>query len=217
MKEIDKTYSPQDIEGKWYKIWEEKGYFHADENSKKPSYTIVIPPPNVTGVLHMGHVLNNTIQDTLIRWKRMSGFNTLWMPGTDHAGIATQSVVERKLLKDGLTREEVGRDKFIEEVWRWKNEHGNLITTQLRRLGASLDWDRERFTMDDELVESVKEIFIKLYNDNLVYRGEYMVNWCPRCGTALADDEVEHEDKLGAMWEIKYQIKVTNFGINKFI
>lgn len=207
MEDMNKSYSPNEIEEKWYKIWEEKGYFHADENSEKPSYTIVIPPPNVTGVLHMGHVLNNTIQDTLIRWKRMSGYNALWMPGTDHAGIATQNKVERKLDESGIKREDLGREKFVEEVWKWKEEHGGIITKQLRKLGASLDWERERFTMDDKLVEAVKDIFVKLYNDDLVYRGEYMINWCSRCGTALADDEVDHEDKTGAIWQIKYPIK----------
>ncbi|MGL5542920.1 MAG: valine--tRNA ligase [Fusobacteriaceae bacterium] len=207
MKELDKTYSPKDIEGKWYKTWEENGYFGATLDEKKPSYSIMIPPPNVTGILHMGHVLNNTIQDTIIRYKRMSGNNTLWMPGTDHAGIATQNMVERKLAKDGLKKEDLGREKFIEDVWEWKNQYGGIITNQLRKLGASLDWERERFTMDEGLSESVREMFVKLYNDGLIYRGEYMVNWCPRCGTALADDEVEHEDKAGKLWFIKYPVK----------
>ncbi|MGL5122859.1 MAG: valine--tRNA ligase [Fusobacteriaceae bacterium] len=206
-EELAKTYSPNEIEDKWYKFWEEQKCFSATLDENKPSYSIVAPPPNVTGILHMGHVLNNTIQDAVIRYKRMSGFNTLWMPGTDHAGIATQNMVERKLAKDGLKKEDLGRDKFIEEVWDWKNQYGNIITGQLRKLGASLDWDRERFTMDEGLSDAVKEIFIKLYNDKLIYRGEYMVNWCPRCGTALADDEVEHQDKLGKLWFIKYPVK----------
>lgn len=210
LNELEKTYSPKDIEDKWYKIWEDNKYFKATLDDNKPNYSIVIPPPNVTGILHMGHVLNNTIQDTIIRYKRMSGFNTLWMPGTDHAGIATQNMVERKLAKDGLKKEDLGREKFIEEVWDWKNQYGNIITGQLRKLGASLDWDRERFTMDEGLSDSVKEMFIKLYNDGLIYRGEYIVNWCPRCGTALADDEVEHEDKAGKLWFIKYPVKGTD-------
>lgn len=210
MKKIETGYSPKDIEEKWYKIWEDNNYFHAEPQEGKEKYTIVIPPPNVTGVLHMGHVLNNTIQDVLIRWKRMQGFNALWMPGSDHAGIATQNKVEKKLMDEGKTREDLGRDKFIDEVWKWKEQHGGIITKQLRRLGASLDWQRERFTMDDKLVESVKEIFIKLYKDDMVYRGEYIINWCPRCGTALADDEVDHEEKESYIWEIKYPIKDTN-------
>ncbi len=206
MNELSKSYSPKEIEDKWYKFWEDSKYFAATTD-KQHNYSIVMPPPNVTGILHMGHVLNNTIQDTIIRFKRMNGYNTLWMPGTDHAGIATQNKVERKLADEGLTKEDIGREKFLEKTWEWKEEHGSLITTQLRKLGASLDWDRERFTMDEGCSEAVKEIFIKLYNDKLIYQGEYMVNWCSRCGTALADDEVDHHEKKGKLWHITYPIK----------
>ena len=200
-------YTPIDIESKWYKEWEQKGYFKAAIDNQKVPYTIVIPPPNVTGVLHMGHVLNNTIQDVVIRYKRMSGFDTLWQTGTDHAGIATQNVVEKMLAKDGLRKEDIGRKAFIEKVWEWKEKYGNIITTQQRRIGNSTDWERERFTMDEGLSQAVKEVFVELYNKDLIYKGEYMVNWCPRCQTALADDEIEHQDKEGHIWEIKYPIK----------
>ena len=206
-KELSKTYSPREIEDKWYKIWEERGYFNAQHNSEKPGYSIVIPPPNVTGILHMGHMLNNAIQDTIIRYKRMTGFEALWMPGMDHAGIATQNKVERMLADQGTSKEEIGREEFLKKTWEWKEKHGGLITKQLRKLGVSLDWDRERFTMDEGLSEAVKEVFIKLYNEGLIYRGEYIVNWCPKDKTALADDEVDHEEKNGKIWEIRYPVK----------
>ena len=208
--ELSKTYSPTEIEDKWYKIWEEKGYFNAQHNSEKPGYSIAIPPPNVTGILHMGHMLNNAIQDAIIRYKRMSGFETLWIPGMDHAGIATQNKVERMLKEEGTSKEEIGYDEFLRRTWEWKEKHGGLITKQLRKLGVSLDWDRERFTMDEGLSRAVKEVFIKLYNEGLIYRGEYIVNWCPHDKTALADDEVNHIDKKGKIWEIKYRIKDTD-------
>ena len=205
--ELNKIYSPNEIEDKWYKIWEEKGYFNAQHNAEKPGYSIAIPPPNVTGILHMGHMLNNSIQDSIIRYKRMSGFDTLWIPGMDHAGIATQNKVERMLADEGTSKEEIGYDEFLRRTWEWKEKHGGLITKQLRKLGVSLDWTRERFTMDEGLSEAVKEVFIKLYNDGLIYRGEYIVNWCPHDKTALADDEVNHEDKNGKIWEIRYPVK----------
>ena len=208
--ELNKVYTPTEIEDKWYKIWEEKGYFNAQHNSEKPGYSIAIPPPNVTGILHMGHMLNNAIQDAIIRYKRMSGFETLWIPGMDHAGIATQNKVERMLKEEGTSKEEIGYDEFLRRTWEWKEKHGGLITKQLRKPGASLDWDRERFTMDEGLSRAVKEVFIKLYNDGLIYRGEYIVNWCPHDKTALADDEVNHIDKKGKIWEIKYRIKDTD-------
>lgn len=200
------AYQHQEVEAKWEKFREDNKCFAATLDPKKPNYSIVIPPPNVTGVLHMWHVLNNSIQDVLVRWKRMSGYNTLWMPGTDHAGIATQNKVERKFADEGKTKEDIGRENFIKQTRERKEKHGNIITTQLRKLGASLDRDRERFTMDEGLSNAVKEIFIKLYNDKLIYQGEYMVNRCPRCGTALADDEVNHEDEEWFFRDIKYPI-----------
>ena len=190
-EELSKIYSPKEIEEKWYRIWEEKGYFNAQHNDDKPGYSIVVPPPNVTGILHMGHMLNNSIQDTVVRWKRMKGFDTLWLPGTDHAGIATQNKVEKWLAENNTSKEEIGRDAFLEKIWEWKEKHGGLITNQLRKLGSSLDWSRERFTMDEGLSKAVREVFVNLYNDGLIYKGEYIVNWCPHDKTALADDEID--------------------------
>jgi valyl-tRNA synthetase len=199
--------SPEEFESSIYREWEEKKYFHADENSQKPPYSIVIPPPNVTGSLHMGHALNNTLQDILIRYHKLIGFETMWIPGTDHAGIATQNVVEKMLHTEGLTRHDLGREKFIERVWKWKEESGGTIIRQLKRLGSACDWDRERFTMDEGLSRAVRIVFVTLYKEGLIYRSNYIVNWCPRCHTALSDLEVEHEEKEGAIYEIKYPIK----------
>jgi valyl-tRNA synthetase len=205
-KELAKGYEPHEVEKKWYGEWLGKGYFHADETSPRKPYSIVIPPPNVTGALHMGHALNNTLQDILCRWKRMSGHNVLWMPGTDHAGIATQNVVERQLTAEGKDRHDLGREAFIERVWQWKGESGGQIIGQLKRLGASCDWERERFTMDDGLSRSVRTVFVKLYEDGLIYRDNRLINWCPRCHTALSDIEVEHEEKKGHLWHIRYPV-----------
>ncbi|MGZ3568445.1 MAG: valine--tRNA ligase [Thermodesulfobacteriota bacterium] len=206
-KVLDKSYDPHQVEEKWYHYWEEQGYFRADEDSERTAYSIVIPPPNVTGVLHIGHALNNTLQDILIRFKRMDGYNALWMPGTDHAGIATQNVVEKKLLEEGLDRHTLGREKFIERVWKWKEQSGGTIIGQLKKLGASCDWSRERFTMDEGLSEAVKEVFVRLYQEGLIYRSHYIINWCPRCQTALSDLEVEHQEVLGKLYHLKYPFK----------
>ena len=205
-RELPKAYDPKSVEEKWYDFWLEKKYFHADENAGGASFSIVIPPPNVTGSLHIGHALNSTLQDILIRWMRMSGRNTLWVPGTDHAGIATQNVVERQLTKEHIDRHQLGREKFIEKVWEWKKEYGNRIISQLKRLGASSDWDRERFTMDEGLSKAVREVFVTLYEEGLIYRGERLINWCPRCHTALSDIEVEHEDEKGKLYHIAYPL-----------
>lgn len=207
-KELPKNYNPGEIEEKIYNNWFEKGYFHADTNSKKEPFTIVIPPPNVTGQLHMGHALDETLQDILIRYKRMQGFEALWIPGTDHAGIATQIKVEQELReKEGLSRYDLGREKFLDRVWDWKKHYGNRIINQLKKLGSSCDWDRERFTMDDGCSEAVKEVFVNLYNKGLIYQGSRIINWCPNCRTALSDAEVEHVEKGGHFWHIRYPIK----------
>jgi valyl-tRNA synthetase len=203
---MEKVYNPHDIEGKWYQFWIEKGYFTADNESGKRPFSMVIPPPNVTGSLHMGHALNNTMQDIVTRYKKMSGFNSLWVPGTDHAGIATQNVVERELAKEGLSREALGREKFIERVWAWKEQSGGIIIEQLKRLGCSCDWSRQRFTMDERLSRAVREVFVRLYNEGLIYRDNYIINWCPRCKTALSDLEAEHEETQGHLWHIRYPL-----------
>ncbi|MBF0620201.1 MAG: valine--tRNA ligase, partial [Candidatus Omnitrophica bacterium] len=208
MSDIASRYIPKDIEEKRLKLWDDKKPFHAVAGrAKKGKFTIVIPPPNVTGVLHMGHALNNTLQDILTRYKRMQGFEALWMPGTDHAGIATQNVVEKQIAKEGLTRDALGREKFMERLWEWKKHHGDTIINQLHKLGSSCDWDRTRFTMDDDYSDAVKEAFVELYHRGLIYQGNYIINWCPRCETALADEEAEHKDSNGSLWHIKYPFK----------
>ena len=205
---IAKNYDPKEFEDKLYNEWVEKGYFHAEVNRDKKPFTIVIPPPNVTGQLHMGHALDETLQDILIRYKRMQGYEALWVPGTDHAGIATQIKVEEDLREnEGLTRYDLGREKFLERVWAWKEKYGNRIINQLKKIGSSCDWDRERFTMDEGCSKAVREVFVNLYNKGLIYRGSKIINWCPKCITALSDAEVEHEEQQGHFWHIKYPVK----------
>jgi valyl-tRNA synthetase len=203
---LSKAYEPREVEERWYQYWLDAGFFHAEDEGEKPPFAIVIPPPNVTGILHMGHALNNTLQDIIVRFKRMQGFNTLWMPGMDHAGIATQNVVEQELAREGLTRHDLGREKFIERVWEWKAKFGGVIINQLKRLGCSCDWERQRFTMDDGLSRAVREVFVRLYNEDLIYQGDYIVNWCPRCHTALSDLEVEYKEEAGSLWNIRYPL-----------
>ena len=201
---LAKTYNPKEVEERWYKYWEENDLFKANVKSDKSPFSIVIPPPNVTGSLHMGHALNNTLQDILCRYKRMKGYNVLWQPGTDHAGIATQNVVEKDLALKKTDRHQIGREQFIELVWEWRKKYGGIIINQLKRLGSSCDWSRERFTMDEGLSKAVRKVFVSLYEENLIYRGDYIINWCPRCHTALADLEVEHEDTDSFLYYIRY-------------
>ncbi len=205
--EIPKQYSPKETEEKWYEFWEQNKYFSAKPDPGKKPFTIVIPPPNVTGILHMGHALNNTIQDILIRYHRMKGEEALWMPGTDHAGIATQNVVEKSIAKEGIKRQDLGREKFVERVWLWKEQYGSTIIHQLKKLGASCDWPRLRFTMDEKYSKAVIEVFVRLYEKGLIYRGSYIINWCPRCQTALSDEEVTHHDLKGNLYYIRYPLK----------
>ena len=206
--ELPKVYSPSEFEDRIYQNWCDKGYFTPDVNNPAPSFSIVIPPPNVTGQLHMGHALDETLQDILVRYKRMQGFNTLWVPGTDHAGIATQIKVEEQLrVNEGLTRYDLGREQFLERVWDWKNQYGSRIISQLKKLGASCDWTRERFTMDEGCSRAVREVFVNLYDKGLIYRGNRIINWCPHCITALSDAEVEYSEQDGYFWHIKYPIK----------
>ncbi len=206
IRQLDKTYEPKAVEDRWSREWINRGYFHASPDHPGEPFCIVIPPPNVTGSLHVGHALNNSLQDILARWRRMQGRNVLWMPGTDHAGIATQNVVERQLMSEGTTREALGRERFLERVWQWKAQSGDTIVRQLQRLGASCDWARLRFTMDEGLSKAVLEVFVRLYEEGLIYRGERLINWCPRCLTALSDIEVEHEDIKGKLYSIDYPL-----------
>ncbi|MBK6796724.1 MAG: class I tRNA ligase family protein [Acidobacteria bacterium] len=206
--EIPKTYEPREVEERWSSYWENKGFFLPEntKDAKAPVFSMVIPPPNVTGYLHMGHALNHTLQDVLARWRRMSGDRVLWLPGTDHAGIATQMVVERQLQQEGVSRLDLGREKFVERIWEWKEHSGGTIQKQMRVLGESVDWSRERFTMDDGLSHAVKEVFVRLYDDGLIYRGEYMINWSPGLQTAISDLEVEMKTIKGKLYHIAYPI-----------
>ena len=206
MKELEKNYNPAEIESRLYEKWENKKYFHAEVDRSKKPFTIVMPPPNITGHLHMGHALDNTLQDILIRFKRMQGYSALWVPGTDHASIATEAKVVEKIAKEGLTKESLGREKFLDRVWDWKKEYGGRIVKQLKKIGSSADWDRERFTMDEGCNKAVKEVFVNLYNKGLIYRGERIINWCPCCLTSISDAEVEYEDQAGSFWHLRYPL-----------
>ena len=206
MKELEKNYNPAEIESRLYEKWENKKYFHAEVDRSKKPFTIVMPPPNITGQLHMGHALDNTLQDILIRFKRMQGYSALWVPGTDHASIATEAKVVEKIAKEGLTKESLGREKFLDRVWDWKKEYGGRIVKQLKKIGSSADWDRERFTMDEGCNKAVKEVFVNLYNKGLIYRGERIINWCPCCLTSISDAEVEYEDQAGFFWHLRYPL-----------
>ncbi len=203
-KVLPKGYEPKDVEERWYAFWLERNLFRARLDKEDKVFSMVAPPPNVTGSLHMGHALNSTLQDILVRYKKMLGYNVLWVPGTDHAGIATQNVVERQLAQEGISRQDLGREEFVKRVWQWKEEYGNRIINQLKRLGCACDWSRQRFTMDEGFSKAVKEVFVRLYKEGLIYRGDYIINWCPRCQTALADLEVEHEEVEGALYYIRY-------------
>ncbi len=205
-KELEKNYNPAEIEDKLYSKWQDKKYFHAEVNKDKKPFTIVMPPPNITGQLHMGHALDNTLQDILIRFKRMQGFEALWVPGTDHASIATEAKIVEAMRKEGISKEDLGRDKFLERAWEWKKQYGGRIVSQLKKIGSSCDWDRERFTMDEGCNKAVKEVFVKLYNKNLIYRGERIINWCPKCLTSISDAEVEFEDQAGHFWHLRYKL-----------
>ncbi|MDE5792815.1 MAG: class I tRNA ligase family protein, partial [Oscillospiraceae bacterium] len=206
-KELAKTYNPEDFEDRIYNNWIAKGCFHAEIDETKKPYTIVIPPPNITGQLHMGHALDETLQDILIRWKRMSGYSTLWLPGTDHAAIATEAKIVAAMREEGITKESIGREAFMKRAWAWKEKFGGRIVEQLKKLGSSCDWERERFTMDEGCSKAVKEVFVKYYQKGLIYRGERIINWCPKCLTSLSDAEVNYEDQAGYFWHLRYQFK----------
>ena len=203
-RELAKTYDPQSVEDRLYKFWVDGGFFHAEIDPEKEPYTIVIPPPNITGQLHMGHALDNTLQDILIRFRRMQGRATLWLPGTDHASIATEAKIVAAMAEEGLKKEDLGREKFLERAWDWKRTYGGRIVEQLKKLGSSCDWDRERFTLDEGCNKAVNEVFVRLYEKGLIYRGEKIINWCPTCLTSISEAEVEYEDQAGHFWHVRY-------------
>src|SRR5216110_2604427 len=207
--ELSKSYEPGAIEKRWAEYWIEQKLFHVSAPAKddpRPVFSLLLPPPNVTGFLHMGHMFEQTQMDIMVRWRRMRGFFTLWLPGTDHAGIGTQMMVERQLQSEGKKREQLGREAFVERVWEWRRHYGGAILDQMKRLGASVDWDREYFTMDENLSRAVREVFVRLYDEGLIYRGRYIVNWCPRCGTAVSDLEVVHREEKGTLYRIRYDV-----------
>ena len=206
-KELAKTYEPREVEDRIYEFWTKGNYFHAEPDPKKKPYTIVIPPPNITGQLHMGHALDETLQDILIRWRRMQGYCALWLPGTDHASIATEAKIVEAMRKEGVTKEEIGREAFLERAWDWKRQYGGRIVEQLKKLGSSCDWERERFTLDEGCSKAVREVFVRLYEKGLIYRGERIINWCPHCKTSISDAEVEFEEKAGHFWHLRYPFK----------
>ena len=207
---LNDKFNPKDFEDEIYKNWINKNYFKPSGDKAKEAYCIVMPPPNITGKLHMGHALDNTLQDILIRYKRMNGYNTLWVPGTDHAAIATEAKIVEKLKKEGISKDSLNRDEFLEKAWEWKREYGNTITEQLKKLGSSCDWEHERFTMDEGLSNAVKHVFIKLYEKGLIYKGKRMINWCPCCNTSISDAEVEYEEEPTHLWHIRYKITGTD-------
>ena len=206
-KQLEKIYDPKQVEDRLYAFWVENGYFHAEPNPDKKPFTIVIPPPNITGQLHMGHALDNTLQDILIRFRRMQGYETLWMPGTDHASIATEAKIVSALKEEGLTKAGIGRSEFLKRAWEWRENYGGQIINQLKKLGSSCDWERERFTLDEGCSKAVTEVFCSLYEKGLIYRGERMINWCPNCKTSLSDAEVEYKEQQGAFWHIRYPLE----------
>ncbi|MGN1118613.1 MAG: class I tRNA ligase family protein, partial [Acutalibacteraceae bacterium] len=205
-KELAPLYDPKEVEDRIYKFWLDGNYFHAEPDETKKPYTIVIPPPNITGQLHMGHALDNTLQDILIRFRRMQGYDTLWLPGTDHASIATEAKIVEAMRKEGLSKEDIGRDKFLERAWDWKKQYGGRIIEQLKKMGSSCDWERERFTLDDGCSRAVREVFVNLYNKGLIYRGERIINWCPHCKTSISNAEVEFEEQDSFFWHIRYPL-----------